>query len=192
MPDAPQLGTRKLPLLTIVALALVGLSGVVASGCRPSADTVLEATAFDLDGDAAIYAGRTFRLVVSDDDEQVEGALRGIVRVHERSFPILTHDAVIVDGDFADSARVHVSPIRRHNAKWRAKFKPRGQFLVARLIPRTLEVARALEALSGSEHVRLTTRRVKGEVREGDDVVWSLCSTFVVSEIDVVQSESAP
>lgn len=175
---------RRFGVLLTATVAAVGLGYMMWPWWSPSVDAVVEATAFDLDDDAVQYEGRRFRLTTEGEVEELEGTLQQIKRVHEPRFPILTHDAVLVDGDFAAPDRVTISSLRRHNASWRAQFKPRGQFLVARLIPGSIEVARALEDLEAGEPTRLRGRRLKGEVLDGEQVVWGLCNTFVVSGVE--------
>lgn len=162
-------------------LAVVGLAYLAWPWWDPSVESVVAATTFNLEDDEIRYEGQRYEVGTADDTEQLVGYLHQIRRDHEERFPVLTHDIVLVTGDFNDPERVTIHRLRSHTASWEAQRKPEGKFLVAHLIPRSAEVADALQALRPGERVSLEVYRVRGDVRGPDrQIVWRYPDTFVL------------
>ncbi len=174
---------RRFGMLVTGLVAAAGLAYLAWPWWDPDVTEIAAATTLDLDEGTAVHDGRTFRFRLADEAEELSLLLHQIRRDYDERLPVMSHDAVLVDGDFADPDLVTIHALHSHICTWKADRKPRGRFMVAHLIPGTVEVAQALDELEPDTQVQLTVWRVRGEVKRGGQIVWGYPDTMVVDEV---------
>jgi hypothetical protein len=124
------------------------------------------------------------------------GIVRHVTPIRESRYPILSHDILIAQGDYANPDLVATS-VSNHHFYWYAKNKiePAGSINLLHTVPQNEAIYNSLLQIRKSDQVRIIGREIKSIVfyqKDGSKAATWMdtgCNTLLVTKVEILPNK---
>ncbi len=184
-------------LRTFVVLGLIGLVLAVNvyifywdDWFPPDPADLVARLSEDSDG-VLLFDGKTYRATWNMEPE-VQGYVNQLGRAHMGPAEFITHQLVLVTGEYADPSKVEISDIDDGTVVWKAPTKPRGTIELVYIIPADATALAEMKKLTPGAWVFLDGDLLEGPLVTPDDVVLKTLGDGKIMRLRAVSVEDPP
>jgi len=158
----------------------------------PAPATIVKRIDIRPDSDHLVYDGEIYAASWTK-GARLEGWVRRRATPYSPELPFLTHELLIVTGDYADPAKVEISEIEDHKASWRAATQPAGTLQLAHLIPTSLPALDGLSRAVPGSWVTIHGDALKGPLHNpAGEQLWRTSGSHPTLRVHRITVSSGP
>lgn len=160
----------------------------------PPEPTEVVAQVSEGENNELVFAGKMWRGKF-ELDKEVEGTAHQVVRAIIPEMPFITHQMVLVTGDFADPERVVIGEISNNKVQFEFKVdRPEGEAIFINLIPANPQALSEILRINKSQYVVIIGDEVQGALSdpEGSANIESSRDSRVIRVQEILFDQAPP